>query len=97
MSLKCIYCGGDTRTVDTRSDGNVVKRKRRCLSCSESFYTCECSERKASKYIRERECIQKTASDVRRNLYMLVNGKITLDSYANLTEECLDKIDKISN
>ena len=40
--MKCPYCFSDNLSViDTRSRGNIVKRKRKCLDCSESFYTVE--------------------------------------------------------
>ena len=40
--MKCIYCGGETRVIDKRlTKGNVVRRRRVCLSCGKRFTTYE--------------------------------------------------------
>lgn len=45
--MKCPFCGAaDTTVVDTRinDDGDLVRRRRRCLSCDKRFTTFERAE-----------------------------------------------------
>jgi transcriptional repressor NrdR len=45
--MKCPFCGADETTVaDTRinDDGDIVRRRRRCLSCDKRFSTNERAE-----------------------------------------------------
>lgn len=45
--MKCPFCGADETTVaDTRinDDGDIVRRRRRCLSCDKRFTTYERAE-----------------------------------------------------
>jgi len=45
--MKCPFCGADETTVaDTRTndDGNIIRRRRRCLSCDKRFSTHERAE-----------------------------------------------------
>ncbi|GHU31180.1 transcriptional repressor NrdR [Betaproteobacteria bacterium] len=45
--MKCPFCGTPGTTVaDTRisEDGDIVRRRRRCLSCDKRFHTCERAE-----------------------------------------------------
>ncbi len=40
--MRCPYCGSEkTRVVDTRSSGDVIRRRRKCLSCGRKFTTIE--------------------------------------------------------
>lgn len=43
--MKCHFCGGETRVVETRditSDkANTVRRRRYCLQCTRTFHTTE--------------------------------------------------------
>ena len=38
--MMCPKCGGDTRVVDSRSDGRRI-RKRKCCDCGKTFHTIE--------------------------------------------------------
>jgi transcriptional repressor NrdR len=45
--MRCPFCGAqDTKVVDSRlaSDGDLVRRRRECLSCAERFTTFETPE-----------------------------------------------------
>lgn len=39
MNIHCPYCGGQTGVTDSRGDGVIVLRRRKCLSCNQSLYT----------------------------------------------------------
>lgn len=59
--MKCPFCGADeTTVVDTRinDDGDVVRRRRRCLACDKRFTTYERAE------IRLPQVVKKNASRV---------------------------------
>lgn len=55
--MKCPYCFQDNNKVlehsrklkQTTDRGVVLRRKRKCLSCGESFYTIEYIKRKGGK------------------------------------------------
>ena len=45
--MKCPFCGAaETTVADTRinDDGDIVRRRRRCLRCDKRFPTCERAE-----------------------------------------------------
>lgn len=37
--MNCPKCGGKTQIPGTRSDGEKVYRKRKCIECGHVFYT----------------------------------------------------------
>ncbi len=40
--MKCPYCfSTNLKVTDTRSKGDIIKRKRKCLDCGGTFYTIE--------------------------------------------------------
>lgn len=39
--MTCIYCGGDTKVIDTCGGTDEIIRRRRCLTCRKTFYTVE--------------------------------------------------------
>jgi transcriptional repressor NrdR len=39
--MKCPYCGGKTKVVDSRSAGEGIRRRRECLVCGQRFTTYE--------------------------------------------------------
>lgn len=39
--MKCNKCNSQTSIVDTRSDGNVIRRRRICVSCLTRMTTVE--------------------------------------------------------
>lgn len=50
--MACPVCGEKAEVIDSRSDGESVTRKRKCLGCSYRFHTVEIDEdlyRKISK------------------------------------------------
>ena len=62
--MKCPFCGAmDTTVVDTRinEDGDIVRRRRRCLSCDKRFTTYERAE------IRLPQVVKKNGSRVDYN------------------------------
>ena len=59
--MKCPFCGAaDTTVADTRinDDGDIVRRRRRCLTCDKRFSTYERAE------IRLPQVVKKNASRV---------------------------------
>ena len=59
--MKCPFCGTDNTTVaDTRlnDDGDIVRRRRRCLSCDKRFSTFERAD------IRMPQVVKKNGSHV---------------------------------
>ena len=59
--MKCPFCGAaDTTVADTRlnEDGDIVRRRRRCLSCEKRFSTYERAE------IRLPQVVKKNGSGV---------------------------------
>ena len=59
--MKCPFCGTDNTTVaDTRlnDDGDIVRRRRRCLSCDKRFSTFERAD------IRMPQVVKKNGSRV---------------------------------
>ena len=66
--MKCPFCGADETTVaDTRinDDGDMVRRRRRCLKCDKRFTTYERAE------LRMPQVIKKNGSRVDFNLEKL--------------------------
>lgn len=62
--MKCPFCGAaDTTVVDTRinDDGDIVRRRRRCLNCDKRFTTYERAE------IRLPQVVKKNGSRVDYN------------------------------
>lgn len=53
--LLCPVCGEKTEVLDSRSDCESVKRKRKCLECGYRFYTVEIDEDLYKKISKE-EC-----------------------------------------
>ena len=54
--MKCPFCGAiETTVADTRinDDGDVVRRRRRCLSCDRRFSTCERAEIRAPQVVKK--------------------------------------------
>ncbi len=39
--MRCIYCRGETRVVDSREVGNAIRRRRACQQCGRRFTTYE--------------------------------------------------------
>ena len=54
--MKCPFCGADETTVaDTRlnDDGDIVRRRRRCLKCEKRFTTYERAELRMPQVIKK--------------------------------------------
>ncbi len=54
--MKCPFCGADETTVaDTRinDDGDIVRRRRRCLSCDKRFSTNERAELRLPQVVKK--------------------------------------------
>ena len=54
--MKCPFCGADETTVaDTRinDDGDVVRRRRRCLACDKRFTTYERAEIRLPQVVKK--------------------------------------------
>ncbi|MBK5913681.1 transcriptional regulator NrdR [Rhodocyclus purpureus] len=54
--MKCPFCGADETTVlDTRinEDGDIVRRRRRCLSCDKRFTTYERAEIRLPQVVKK--------------------------------------------
>ena len=55
-TVKCPFCGADETTVaDTRlnDDGDIVRRRRRCLKCEKRFTTYERAELRMPQVIKK--------------------------------------------
>lgn len=39
--MTCPMCGGDTKILETRSNEDSIKRRRKCLDCGYRFLTLE--------------------------------------------------------
>lgn len=51
--MTCPVCDGQTTVTETRDFGDHVVRRRKCLSCSRSFFTEEAdSETAAAEYYK---------------------------------------------
>lgn len=54
--MKCPFCGAaDTTVVDTRinEDGDIVRRRRRCLTCDKRFTTYERAEIRLPQVVKK--------------------------------------------
>ena len=54
--MKCPFCGADeTAVADTRinDDGDIVRRRRRCLKCDKRFTTYERAELRLPQVIKK--------------------------------------------
>ena len=54
--MKCPFCGADETTVaDTRinDDGDIVRRRRRCLRCDKRIPTCERAEIRLPQVVKK--------------------------------------------
>jgi len=64
--MKCHFCGAeDTIVVDTRinEDGDVVRRRRRCLSCDKRFTTYERAEIRLPQVVKRNGSRAEYSSD----------------------------------
>lgn len=39
--MRCMKCGGETQTIDSRPDDITVRRRRKCKDCGHRFTTFE--------------------------------------------------------
>lgn len=39
--MKCVYCGENTKVMDSRVSKSKVRRRRECLNCNKRFTTIE--------------------------------------------------------
>ena len=53
--MRCIYCGGETAVVDSRSSIVTVRRRRRCTQCGKIFPTDEVAAQAAPSRAGELE------------------------------------------
>ena len=54
--MRCPFCGAsDTTVADTRinEDGDIVRRRRRCLSCDKRFSTYERAEIRLPQVVKK--------------------------------------------
>ena len=54
--MKCPFCGAaETTVADTRinEDGDIVRRRRRCLRCDKRFPTCERAEIRLPQVVKK--------------------------------------------
>ena len=54
--MKCPFCGAaETTVADTRinDDGDIVRRRRRCLRCDKRFPTCERAEIRLPQVVKK--------------------------------------------
>ena len=54
--MRCPFCGAsDTTVADTRinDDGDIVRRRRRCLRCDKRFPTCERAEIRLPQVVKK--------------------------------------------
>ena len=54
LFLPCPVCGEKTRVIDSRSDCESVKRKRKCLDCGYCFCTVEVDEDLYERILKEK-------------------------------------------
>lgn len=53
--MTCPVCGGKTHIVDSRSDGETVRRRRECLECKHRFTTKEIDVNLLDKLLKTAE------------------------------------------
>lgn len=67
--MNCPVCGSVTRVADTRSDSEIVARKRKCILCHYVFYTTECEERDSKQEFNRlfRETLKRLENEKEKN------------------------------
>ena len=51
--MNCSKCGERTLVVESRNDGEIIARKRKCVKCNHMFYTTEARRSDAHFYFNE--------------------------------------------
>lgn len=88
--MRCPFCDFiDTKVVDTRSNGNTIKRRRECISCQKRFTTYEKFEeiplyivkkdKRREPFDREKLLHGLTIATVKRNVSREVLERFVLD------------------
>lgn len=82
--MTCPVCGGKTCITDSRSDGETVRRRRKCRECGHRFTTEEIDadlqaqrQRKLDQLLRQaakdREAVQKKLATIKSLIEQAVN------------------------
>ena len=66
--MTCDICPGDTKVIESREVGNVVRRRRECVTCQTRFTTYEVSAEEVKGILKAPLSAQKSLEDVQAAL-----------------------------
>ncbi len=86
ITMKCIFCGGDTHVTDKRESPEGTRRRRECKKCKKRFTTYEKPEKKQIIIVKK---------DGRREKFSDEKLKSGLMKACEKRPVSIEKIDKI--
>lgn len=100
--MHCIYCNHNkTEVIETRdaAEGQVVRRRRQCLSCGRRFTTYEKSERTDLKVIKKSGVVEDFDVDkIRDSLFKSCKGQDITDlTILKLSDQITDELVALKN
>jgi transcriptional repressor NrdR len=91
--MKCPFCGAlDSQVIDSRvsEEGDVIRRRRRCVSCSKRFTTYETADVRMPQVIKQNGKREEYSADKVRVSFMRALHKRPVS--AELVEAAIDRI-----
>jgi transcriptional repressor NrdR len=91
--MRCPFCGAnDTRVIDSRlaNEGEMVRRRRECVSCNERFTTFESAELVMPRVVKNDGVREPFDETKLRNGFMRALEKRPVDT--NAVEEAISRI-----
>lgn len=64
--MKCPYCGGKTKVVESRESGSETVRERWCVECFKGFYTTEVLSDTKSTRLKISRAVRRIKDESRR-------------------------------
>lgn len=91
--MKCPFCGAiDTQVIDSRvsEEGDSIRRRRRCASCSKRFTTYETVELRLPQIVKQNGSREEFGRDKLRTSFMRALHKRPVST--ELVDEAIERI-----
>ena len=77
--MTCPVCGGKAHVLESRSDGETVRRRRECLECGHRFITQEMDTDQMDRRLKEFSKIRGNIQNIIAELQNLIDQAIALN------------------